>query len=231
MSGRGATKIRSASRATHARKPDLSYELRLMADDITSASARPVRRRFTQLVDALERARARYAICGATAMGAHGARRFTEDIDVLVDESDLDRVLAELAPGMKVLAREPADGPAKQVRLRSRRAKGPAGVDIDLLVPVDAVEAWALATSVRARAFDRKVDVASLDALVVMKLRAYMSDPDAPRAGVHRGDAHVLLQLGGVDVPALRRFVRSDPALAAELERLFAAPPPRGRLG
>lgn len=231
MSARGTTRIRSASRATHAREPNLSYELRLMADDITSASARPVRRRFTQLIDALERARARYAICGATAMGAHGARRFTEDIDVLVDASDLDRVVAELATTMKILGREPAEGPAKQIRLRSKRAKGPAGVDIDLLVPVDAVEAWALATTVRARAFDRKVDVASLDALVLMKLRAYLSDPDAPRSGIHRGDAHMLLQLGGVDVASLRRFVRSDPQLAAELERLLSAPPPRGRLG
>ncbi len=202
-----------------------------MTDDITSKAARPVRRRFTQLVDALERAHAHYAICGATAMGAHGARRFTEDIDVLVDAASLDRVLRELSAGMVELGREPPDGPAKQVRLRSRRAKDSAGVDVDLLVPVDAVEAWALATSVRARAFDRKVDVVSLEALVLMKLRAYLSDPAAVRAGLHRSDAATLLLLPGVDLAALRQFVRSDAALAAELERVLAAPPPRGRLG
>jgi hypothetical protein len=180
MSGRGSTRLRSASGASQARERNLSYELRLMADDITSKSARPVRRRFTQLIDALERAKARYAICGATAMGAHGARRFTEDIDVLVDAADIDGVVEELSASMRELGREPAEGPVKQVRMRSKRAKGPSGVDIDLLVPVDVIEAWALATPVRARAFDRKVDVASPEALVLMKLRAYLSAPSPP---------------------------------------------------
>ena len=40
-----------------------------------------------------------------------------------------------------------------------------------------------------------------------------------------------LVLLPGVDVAALRQFVRSDPPLAAELERVLASPPPRGRLG
>lgn len=211
--------------------PDFSDELRLMADDITSKAARPVRRRFTQLIDALERARARYAICGATALGAHGARRFTEDIDVLVEAGDLERVVAELSASMRELGREPANGPAKQVRLRSKRATTSSGVDIDLMVPVDAVEAWALETSVRARAFDRKVDVVSTEALVLMKLRAYLSDPHSARGPLHRADAITLLAAGAVDLASLRNFVRSDAVLAAELERAVMTPPPRGRLG
>jgi hypothetical protein len=210
---------------------DLSGLLTLMSEDPTTAGARPVRRRFTQLVDALERARARYAICGAVAMGAHGARRFTEDIDVLIAAEDIEAVVGALATSMRELGREPAVGPTKQVRLRSKRARTSKAVDIDLLVPVDAVEAWALATAVRARAFDRKVDVASTEALVLMKLRAYLSDPESRSGGKHRVDAMTLLQTTTIDVAIVRRFVRSDPQLASELERALAAPPPRGRLG
>src|SRR5258708_5376877 len=151
-----------------------------MAEDIKTDKARPIRRRFVQLLDAVEKTRARYAICGAVAMGAHGAERFTHDVDVLVAAEDLERVVAVLSMSMRELGRLPREGPAKQVRLRSKRARTAHGVDIDLMVPVDAVEAWALATSVRARAFDRKVDVVSPDALVLMKLRAYLSDPESP---------------------------------------------------
>jgi hypothetical protein len=201
-----------------------------MTDDIQSSRARPVRRRLTQVVDALERVRARYAICGAIAMGAHGHRRFTEDIDVLVAEEDLEPVVAALAGSMREIGREPATGRALQVRLRSKRARATSPIDVDLLVPVDAVEAWALSTAVRGIAFDRKVDVVSPEAVVVMKLRAYLSGPDARGGGKHRDDAMELLATGSVDLDTLRRFVRGHADLAAELERVLAAPPPRGRV-
>jgi nucleotidyltransferase AbiEii toxin of type IV toxin-antitoxin system len=200
----------------------------LMAED--PSGPRPVQRRFSQLVDALERVRADYAICGAVAMGAHGFRRFTEDIDVLIAGADLEPVVAALARTMRELGREPQDGPTHQVKLRSKRATTTAGVDIDLMVPVDAVEAWALATTVRANAFDRKVDVASLEALVVMKLRAYLSDPETAGGAKHRADAFALLELGRADVAALRQLVRTDAAMAGELDRMLAAPRTRGRL-
>lgn len=201
-----------------------------MADDIQSARARPVRRRFLQLLDALEAARARYAIIGAVAMGAHGVRRFTEDIDVLVAADDLEAVVRRLTSALAEIGREPGDGPVKQVRLRSKRARGPNGVDVDLLVPLDAIESWALATAVRGRAFDRKVDLATPEALIVMKLQAYLSDPDSFQGAKHRVDAMRMLLTTPADVPGLRRFVRSNAAMAAELERVLAAPPPRGRL-
>jgi hypothetical protein len=131
---------------------------------------------------------------------------------------------------MSEIGREPRLGPAKQVRLRSKRAKR-SSVEIDLMVPIDAVEEWALETAVRARAFERRADIVSIEALVLMKLRAYLSDPESGEGLKHRADAMRLLGNIGVDVPTLRRFVRSHADLAAELERVLAAPPPRGRLG
>jgi hypothetical protein len=132
---------------------------------------------------------------------------------------------------MRELGREPAKGAAKQVRLRAKRARGPQAVDIDLMAPVDAVEAWALATAVHTRAFDRKVDVASIEALVLMKLRAYRSDPDSRSGGKHRVDAMTLIQTTPADIAVLKRFVRSHADLAADLERILAAPRPKGRMG
>jgi len=173
--------------------------------------------------------RADYAICGAVAMSAHGAERYTRDIDVLVAAASIEPVVAALARTMRELGREPEHGPAYQIKLRSKRATTTAGVDIDLMVPVDAVEAWALSNTVRAKAFDRKVDVASVEALVLMKLRAYLSDPETAVGAKHRTDAFTLLELGRADVAALRQFVRSDAAMATELDRMLRAPRPRGR--
>lgn len=202
-----------------------------MAENITGTRARPVFRRFNQLVDVLERTRARYAICGAMAMGGHGAERFTKDIDVLIAAEDLEKVVAELASTMRVLGREPERGPAKQVRLRGKRAKTDASVDVDLMVPVDAVEAWALTSGVRGRAFGRKVDLVSAEALILMKLGAYVSDPRHPRSGQHRADAAAILEVASVDVALMRQLVKETPALRAALDEVLRAGRPRGRLG
>lgn len=200
-----------------------------MADDPGQARPRPVRRRLLQLIEAAERCSARYALCGAVAMGAHGVRRFTEDIDVLVDRADVEALLAELGRSFRELGREPSEGVPAQVKLRSRRAQGAEGVDIDLLVPVDALEAWALQTAEHGDAFGRPVRLVSTQALVVMKLAAYLDDPDQPEAGRHRADAARLLRETEVDVAELREFLAQSPELLAELERILASPPPRGR--
>jgi nucleotidyltransferase AbiEii toxin of type IV toxin-antitoxin system len=156
--------------------------------------------------------------------------RFIQDLDFFVDGADIDRVVAALSRSLRELTRQPPEGPPLQVRLRSKRARTRHAVDVDLMVPCDAVEAWALASSVRARAFDRKVDVVSPEALVLLKLRAAMSQPNAPAGHKHQFDALTLLQTTRIDIAALRRFVASDPALAAELERALAAPPDKSRV-
>lgn len=210
--------------------PDLGPIARLMSDDL-SRRTRPVTRRLGQLLDALERAGARYAIVGAVAMGAHGVRRFTEDIDVIVAADDLPRLLSAARRSFREVGREPEAGPPLQVKLRSRRARGPEGVDIDVLVPADAAEEWAVATAIRGRIGRRRVDLASVAALIVLKLRAYLSDPES-RAGLkHRMDAMTLAQTARFDEAGLRRFLAHSGELRAELDRVLAAPPPRGRRG
>lgn len=210
---------------------DLSPVLELMAEDPTASRPRPVRRRFLQLLDALEASGARYALCGAVAMGAHGVRRFTEDIDVLVDAGDLAAVCARLAGPFREVGREPPTGAPAQLRFAPRRTRGAAGVVIDVLVPVDAAEAWALASAVRGRAFGRAVDVVAPEALVVLKLRAYLDDPESAAGAKHRADALALAASVPLDRAALRRLASTDARLAVELERVLAAPAPRGRTG
>ncbi len=39
-----------------------------------------------------------YAICGGMALAVHGHPRFTEDLDLLIQEEDLDQVKAAVAP-------------------------------------------------------------------------------------------------------------------------------------
>jgi hypothetical protein len=208
---------------------DLDPVLGLMTSGNVFADRRPVRRRFHQMLDALERTGSRYAVCGAVALGAHRAERLTVDIDILIAAEDIDRLVGSLGRTMREVARLPADGPPKQIKLRSRRAKDNTGVDVDLLVPIDVVEAWALATAVRARAHGRNVDVVSAEALVVMKLNAFLSDPEG-NGPKHRWDVTRLLATGSVDLEPLRHFLSDHADLAAELERVLAQPPPRERV-
>src|SRR5437762_3101782 len=46
------------------------------------------------LIDAFQQAQIDYAVCGGIAMAFHGHSRFTKDIDLLIREDDLSRVLA-----------------------------------------------------------------------------------------------------------------------------------------
>ncbi|MEO6391408.1 MAG: DUF6036 family nucleotidyltransferase [Pyrinomonadaceae bacterium] len=47
---------------------------------------------FTSIVNALNDAKIDYAVCGGMAMAIHGFTRATVDIDVLILESDLERI-------------------------------------------------------------------------------------------------------------------------------------------
>src|SRR5262249_45728347 len=127
------------------------------------------------------------------------------------------------------LARAPAEGVPGQVRLRSRRARGPQGVDVDLLVPVDALEDWALRTRVIRAAFGRRVRIVSAQALLLLKLRVFVEDPESPEAGQHRADASRILRGTEIDLAALDAFLVGHRALRAALRQLAKAQAPRGR--
>lgn len=208
---------------------DLGATLVLISDDPFQQRPRPVHERLFELIDALERVSARYAICGAVAMGGYGVRRFTEDIDLFIDRSDVEAALEALDSKFRELAREPADGPPKQLRLRSRAAVDE-DVDIDILVPVNALEEWALREASVAYALGRSVRLVSPEALVVLKLAAFVGDREAPEMGRHRVDAARLLRETDVDVDSLRAFLVGSDDLLAELETLLAAPRPKGRV-
>jgi hypothetical protein len=58
----------------------------------------PVHQALRRLVKRLERAGISYAVMGAMAVNLHGARRTTDDVDVLLTKEGLERFRSELLP-------------------------------------------------------------------------------------------------------------------------------------
>jgi hypothetical protein len=99
------------------------------------------------LVDALNREKVDYGVCGGIALAIHGFPRFTKDIDLLILPQDLDRITAVAAErGFIVMAnplRFDAGKPtAREVR-RISKIEGEDVLTLDLLL-VSAVlqQAW-----------------------------------------------------------------------------------------
>lgn len=55
-----------------------------------------LREELNQLIKSLNQERIPYALCGGMALAVHGHPRFTQDLDLLIQESDLQRLI-ELA--------------------------------------------------------------------------------------------------------------------------------------
>lgn len=55
-----------------------------------------LREELNELIESLNRERIPYALCGGMALAVHGHPRFTQDLDLLIQESDLKRLI-ELA--------------------------------------------------------------------------------------------------------------------------------------
>lgn len=58
------------------------------------AASVDLRSELNQLLDALQEAGIPYALCGGMALAVHGLPRFTQDIELLIQESDLPKVQA-----------------------------------------------------------------------------------------------------------------------------------------
>ncbi|MFT5327144.1 MAG: hypothetical protein ACI8P0_005033, partial [Planctomycetaceae bacterium] len=52
-----------------------------------------LREELNQLIESLNREQIPYALCGGMALAVHGHPRFTQDIDLLIQESDLQRLI------------------------------------------------------------------------------------------------------------------------------------------
>lgn len=109
-----------------------------------------------RLADAFEQLDIRYAVTGALAMFFHGYRRFTEDVDLVVDGDDLKRVTDEV----------PDVCEASQSIGRSRVRDGMTGVRIDLY----AADASAGRDERPAVAIDLDDDARTIDGLNVLRL-------------------------------------------------------------
>lgn len=126
------------------------------------------------LLDALEADGVPYALCGGIALGIHGFPRATDDIDLLVEASQLDLALA-------IAKRVGFDIPARQMvfGLRSgkrREVKRVSKLDSDtgellaldfLIVNDELTDVWN--TRMRVAAGERTISVVSRMGLVTMK--------------------------------------------------------------
>ncbi|MFT5327122.1 MAG: hypothetical protein ACI8P0_005010 [Planctomycetaceae bacterium] len=52
-----------------------------------------LREELNQLIESLNREQIPYALCGGMALAVHGHPRFTQDLDLLIQESDLQRLI------------------------------------------------------------------------------------------------------------------------------------------
>lgn len=53
-----------------------------------------LREELNQLIEALQQSSIPYALCGGMALAVHGHPRFTQDLDLLIQEFDLQRLIA-----------------------------------------------------------------------------------------------------------------------------------------
>jgi hypothetical protein len=84
----------------------------------------PVHQALRRLVRRLDKAHIAYAVMGAMAVNLHGARRTTDDVDILLTGADLERFRQEMVP--KYYA--PIEGRSR--RFRERKS----GILLDVLV-------------------------------------------------------------------------------------------------
>ena len=94
------------------------------------------------IIDAIERGRIEYAICGGLAMAVHGRPRATIDIDLLIREPDEERIYEAVEPlGFRIKAKPMhfADG-TMQIRRVTKIDEDGETLMLDLLLVTPAFE-------------------------------------------------------------------------------------------
>ncbi|MEW5743190.1 MAG: nucleotidyl transferase AbiEii/AbiGii toxin family protein [Myxococcota bacterium] len=127
---------------------------------------------LAHLVDALDRERVDFALCGGLAVNIYGHVRATKDIDLLVRREDVDRIRdAATQIGFKLRSgRIPFGAGTKDERelWRVSKTEGASLVTLDLLVVTPVFEpVWQTRQSVEWRG--RRLGIVSLDGLARMK--------------------------------------------------------------
>lgn len=179
-----------------------------------------VRQRLVRATAALDSAGIPYAVVGGHAVAAHvatvdpAATRTTQDVDILINRADLERVKAALTPagfayhnvnGIDLFI----DGPDG----RARDAVHLLYAD-EKVLPQSAAPSPALNESSRMPCeTGQEMSIIELEALVRMKLVSFRRKDQ-----VHLQD---MLEIGQIDASWLPRF---PPALAARLQELIDTP-------
>ena len=92
-----------------------------------------------KIIAALNAHGVRYALAGGLAVSIYATPRATEDVDLLVADSELDAVIAAVAPLGFRLAGRPMEVARGRLRIqRLIKTDGSDLVPLDLLIPVDA---------------------------------------------------------------------------------------------
>ena len=152
-----------------------------------------------------------YAIGGALAMGVHGYRRHTNDVDAYVTFEDRGEWIRALrTQGLMVT---PLFSGVHYVATLPEQSNPE--IRIDLLVPADDPDLSAIHMSSSAMIADRRVEVWPIDPLVIAKFR---STRDEDRADVDK-----MFERGLFDPKSVRLFISrmSEPELAQDFWKKY----------
>ncbi len=153
-----------------------------------------------------------YAIGRALAMGAHGARRHTSDVDIFAKDADRPAIMRALRQaGLETAA---IMAPFHYIAYRPQHQDPE--VRIDLLFPAGEPELSAIEFADRGIVGDIELNVFPIDLLVASKFYS-----DRPEDGF---DIKMMLNLGLFDPTAVRAVIASiDPDGAKDFADLIAA--------
>lgn len=162
---------------------------------------------FERLLDAIRRSRSKGAFAGALALGAHGVRRATEDIDFLVRPEHRSRLLAALADF------EVQQDYDTMVVLKDPRTD----VEVDILVAFDSISLSACTEVARAKVRGRRVPVVKADQLAAMKCVAAVDSPAIEAK--QRADVELMVRRGLLDLAQVSRLLLDE--AGSEYARFF----------
>jgi hypothetical protein len=137
------------------------------------------------VLEALEEARVRGVIIGAGALAAHGAPRYTRDIDVLTDDASARRLVRTLFDhGWK--------GPPPSRDVFFYTLESPAGIEVDVMGAAEQLYLDVIEGAVPGRFLGEDVLIPTPEHYVLLKLRAAEDSPEDRLK--HMSDALKMLQ-------------------------------------